>query len=393
VDLVEDAAFTLVRGRRYALVGRNGKGKSTLLQAVAARRVGSVPEACAVHYVHQDIQLSSEQEELRPVDLVLAADVERRVLLNDRDVINSKLKDASPSEASTLTKDLQKVLERLETCEADSAARRADELLQNLGFSEALRKRKMRELSGGWRVRTFLASALFARPDVLLLDEPTNHLSIAAVLWLARELTTSEVWADRVVVCVSHDRTFLEDVCGDVLHISGHCRRLTQTHGDYATWRARRAEKLITWQRQQKKQEAEVEKLKEYAGHGFRYGGSQSQINKMKMKARQADKVRDSAWKGASIWHVRHRRASPPSDEVVGGLFFDFEPLRTASGPSARRGGERERGRGDGVLMRPRRRDAVAVITRESPGRCATASFPRRSRNASTRRPTKRKIY
>jgi ATP-binding cassette subfamily F protein 3 len=260
---------------------------------VAARRVGSVPEACAVHYVHQDIQLSTEQEELRPVDLVLAADVERRVLLSDRDVINSKLKEASPSEAASLTKELQKVLERLETCEADSAARRADELLQNLGFSEALRKRKMRELSGGWRVRTFLASALFARPDVLLLDEPTNHLSIAAVLWLARELTTSEVWADRVVVCVSHDRTFLEDVCGDVLHISGHCRRLTQTHGDYATWRARRAEKLITWQRQQKKQEAEVEKLKEYAGHGFRYGGSQSQINKMKMKAKQADKVQE----------------------------------------------------------------------------------------------------
>ena len=81
------------------------------------------------------------------------------------------------------------------------------------------------------------------------------------------------IWQDRVVVCVSHDRTFLEDA-GDVLHISGHCRRLTQTHGDYATWRARRAEKLITWQRQQKKQEAEVEKLKEYAGHGFRYGGS-----------------------------------------------------------------------------------------------------------------------
>ncbi len=293
VDLVEDAAFTLVRGRRYALVGRNGKGKSTLLQAVAARRVGSVPEACAVHYVHQDIQLSTEQEELRPVDLVLAADVERRVLLADREAINAKLKDASPSEAASLTKELQKTQELLETCEADSAARRADELLQNLGFSEALRKRKMRELSGGWRVRTFLASALFARPDVLLLDEPTNHLSIAAVLWLARELTTSEVWSDRVVVCVSHDRTFLEDVCGDVLHISGHCRRLTQTHGDYATWRARRAEKLITWQRQLKKQEAEVEKLKEYAGHGFRYGGSQSQINKMKMKAKQADKVQE----------------------------------------------------------------------------------------------------
>ena len=216
------------------------------------------------------------------------------MLLNDREVINAQLKDASPSEAAKLTKDLQKVLERLETCEADSAARRADELLQNLGFSEALRARKMRELSGGWRVRTFLASALFARPDVLLLDEPTNHLSIAAVLWLARELTTSEIWADRVVVCVSpmierSSKTFvgMYYISRDTVGV------LTQTHGDYATWRARRAEKLITWQRQQRKQEAEVEKLKEYAGHGFRYGGSQSQINKMKMKAKQADKVQE----------------------------------------------------------------------------------------------------
>ena len=61
-------------GTRWSLL----QGKSTLRQAVAARRVGSVPEACAVHYVHQDIQLSKGQEELRPIDVVLAADVERR---------------------------------------------------------------------------------------------------------------------------------------------------------------------------------------------------------------------------------------------------------------------------------------------------------------------------
>ena len=73
-------------------------------------------------------------------------------------------------------------------------------------------------------MRTFLASALFARPDVLLLDEPTNHLSIAAVLWLARELTTSEIWADRVVVCVSHDRNVPRRRLWRCIPHLGHCR-------------------------------------------------------------------------------------------------------------------------------------------------------------------------
>ena len=65
-----------------------------------------------------------------------------------------------------------------------------------------------------------LAAAIFGKPDMLLLDEPTNHLSIAAVLWLARELKESPTWEDRIIVVVSHDRFFLDEVCGDVLHVS-----------------------------------------------------------------------------------------------------------------------------------------------------------------------------
>tara|TARA_B100000795_G_scaffold249473_1_gene217021 strand:+ start:306 stop:611 length:306 start_codon:yes stop_codon:yes gene_type:complete len=84
----------------------------------------------------------------------------------------------------------------------------------------------MNALSGGWRVRTALAAAIFARPDLLLLDEPTNHLSIAAVLWLSHELRTNTTWQQRIVVVVSHDRVFLDEISSDTLHVSGAARKL-----------------------------------------------------------------------------------------------------------------------------------------------------------------------
>ena len=60
-DLLESAAFTLVRGRIYGLIGRNGKGKSTLLRAIASRAVGDIPKELTVHYVSQEVQLDEEK--------------------------------------------------------------------------------------------------------------------------------------------------------------------------------------------------------------------------------------------------------------------------------------------------------------------------------------------
>ena len=142
-------------------------------------------------------------------------------------------------------------------------------------------------------MRVALCEALFRRPALLLLDEPTNHLSIGAVLWLARELTTNPVWEERVIVVVSHDRYFLDEVCGEVLHVSGVARRLTQSHGSYSTWSKRRAEQQKAFAKQVELRRAEIAELKEYAGHGFKYGGSSASINKMKMKEKQAEKLEE----------------------------------------------------------------------------------------------------
>jgi ATP-binding cassette, subfamily F, member 3 len=153
--LLEDASFTLVRGRRYGLIGRNGKGKSTMLRALAARRVGDVPPNVTVHYVSQDVQLTDELRDMTPVECVLHADLERRLLMEEADDLQLL------AEAGTLDEIGQRrqceVLESLHTIDAESAPRRATDLLENLGFSAELRSRPLHALSGQAPLQLYLA--------------------------------------------------------------------------------------------------------------------------------------------------------------------------------------------------------------------------------------------
>lgn len=165
--LLEDAACRLVWGRRYALIGRNGMGKSTMLRALAARRVGNIPENVTVHYVSQEVNLTAAQRRKTPVEIVVDADLERTLLLQEQAALDQK---AAAGELGVEGSERHgQVLVRLQEIGADSAPRRAEVLLDNLGFSKELQQRPLSQLSGGWRVRTMLGAALFAKADLLLL--------------------------------------------------------------------------------------------------------------------------------------------------------------------------------------------------------------------------------
>ena len=108
----------------------------------------------------------------------------------------------------------------LEAIESDTAPSRAAVILAGLGFSADKQGRPTKSFSGGWRMRLALARALFCKPDLLLLDEPTNMLDIQAIIWLERYLQT---WPTTLLV-VSHDRSFLDEVPTDMLHL--HSQRI-----------------------------------------------------------------------------------------------------------------------------------------------------------------------
>lgn len=122
---------------------------------------------------------------------------------------------------------LLELYERLEELDADKAEMRASRILHGLGFTPAMQRKKLKDFSGGWRMRVALARALFIRPFMLLLDEPTNHLDLDACVWLEEELKTFK----RILVLVSHSQDFLNGVCTNIIHM--HNKKLKYYTGNY----------------------------------------------------------------------------------------------------------------------------------------------------------------
>ncbi|GIL68036.1 hypothetical protein Vafri_21320 [Volvox africanus] len=225
--LLENAAVTIAAGRRYGLVGPNGRGKSTLLRLMARRQI-PVPLNIDVLLVEQEIV----GDDRTALQAVVEADMELMSLREEEKELMEQLQDDEKQPADfdhdTAQERLNEVYERMAQIGAASAESRASKILHGLGFTEAMQKRTTQSFSGGWRMRISLARALYIQPTLLLLDEPTNHLDLRAVLWLEEYLMR---WKKTLIV-VSHDRDFLNSVTTDIIHL--HDNKLHQYRGNFA---------------------------------------------------------------------------------------------------------------------------------------------------------------
>merc|ERR1719414_1550877 len=204
-DLFRDASLLIAQGRRYGLVGPNGHGKTTLLRHIGSRAL-QIPPNIDVLYCEQEVVA----DEKSALETVLMADVKRTELLKEEaDLLKAQNK------GKDVTDRLNEVYDELRAIGSDQAEPKARRLLSGLGFSREMQERPTNKFSGGWRMRVSLARALYIEPTLLMLDEPTNHLDLNAVIWLDNYLQN---WKKTLLI-VSHDQSFLDNVCTDIIHL------------------------------------------------------------------------------------------------------------------------------------------------------------------------------
>lgn len=242
-----DSKLKLSYGSKYGFIGKNGCGKSTLLKHIA-NKILPVDQNMDILYVDQEIEANDKSA----FQTVIEANVLRTDLMNQSDLIMKQLDDDSVSDKKKdkLIKELTEIETNFSSLNFDKDESVVRKILKGLGFSESDQEKPTKDFSGGWRMRISLARALYLEPTLLLLDEPTNHLDLNAVIWLNWYLST---WK-KILLVVSHDQGFLNDVCDNIINIEDN--KLEYYRGDFGKFKAafqqKKNNKLKEWEKLEK---------------------------------------------------------------------------------------------------------------------------------------------
>jgi ATP-binding cassette, subfamily F, member 3 len=251
-DIFSGISLTVPQGARYAIVGPNGIGKTTLLRILAGEETpteGQVQRSknLSIGYLPQEAAFTSEHT-LWEESLSAFTDL----LIMEEELSRLEAAMSVALRAEEILSRYGRLQEEFDRLGGYTYPTRIRQVLTGLGFEQGEFEYPLAHLSGGQRTRALLARLLLSNPDVLILDEPTNHLDIAAVEWLESYLTQ---WPGAALI-VSHDRYFLDQVANSILEMSR--TRFETYRGNYSAYLDQRQER---WELRHQIFESEKERL------------------------------------------------------------------------------------------------------------------------------------
>jgi ATP-binding cassette subfamily F protein uup len=227
--LFKEISLGISQGEKFALVGNNGVGKSTLLKILTGE-------------VHQDLGKVSVREGIRLGFLTQQPTVDEQltvkdVLFSDSNDVAKVVKEYEDCihHPDTSPERMQAVLEQMEELDAWDYENKVHEIIEKLGVPDI--DRRFAELSGGQKKRIFLAQLLLLEPDLIIMDEPTNHLDLSAIEWLENYLSGQNI----TLIMVTHDRYFLDNVATEILELDRG--QLFRYKGNYAYFLEKKTER------------------------------------------------------------------------------------------------------------------------------------------------------
>ncbi len=282
--LFEEVTFRLGSGDRVGLVGKNGAGKSTMLKILAgdfkpdSGQIATEKEV-RMGFLRQDIDFELGRTVLEEA---YEAFTEIKIVERKLEQVNHQLVTRTDYESdaySQIIEDLSNYTHQFEILGGYNYVGDTEKILLGLGFRREDFNNQTDTFSGGWRMRIELAKLLLQSNDILLLDEPTNHLDIESIIWLESFLRNFS----GVVVIVSHDKMFLDNVTNRTIEISlGKAYDFNKPYSEYLLLRGEIREKQLATQKNQAKKIEETEKLIEkFRAKASKASMAQSLIKKL----------------------------------------------------------------------------------------------------------------
>lgn len=267
--LLENASASIFPGQKVGIIGRNGCGKSTLFATIK----GEIAPELGSLTVPRNFKISAVSQQTPSLD-ISALDYVKQ---GDKD-LTELLAQKEKAYAENNGEKIALIEDKLGIAGVWTIDSRAKILLHGLGFAEDEMQKAVKEFSGGWRMRLNLAQALIYKSDVLLLDEPTNHLDLDTIIFLENYLKSFE----GTILCISHDRDFLDTFCSHILHFESN--HLVMYTGNYSDYKRLRAERIKNEKANRRREEASLAHMQDFVER-FRYKASKAKQAQSMLKA------------------------------------------------------------------------------------------------------------